>query len=514
EGAGESVREEVETAERLVVADLGLADSMLRAYGAEERERLWELRRAAGPLVNRIPGPRQAVLFIEDAAVRPDRLPEFVTGLEEILARHGVEATIIGHAGNGNVHVRPVLDLRKPEDLGKAEAIAEETADLVKSLRGTLTAEHGDGLSRSVYLPKMFGPAYDVFREVKRLFDPQGILNPGKIVLDEERRLTQDLRFGHDYRVAVTGTAFDDERLREEAEKCHGCGTCQAYCPAAVALASEDATARAKANLIREVVHGVLPSEVLTEDRFKAIMDLCVNCKLCLALCPTAVDVPWLCVNARAHYVSRRGQSLQNRVLADTRRVGNLGCAAPWLANLVNRLRPCRALMEGIVGIDARRELPRFVRSRTGHSSPPRDGRGKVVYFAGCFADHHDPVGEAEATVSILRRHGLDVERPKLRCCGAAMTTVGSLDRARADAAENVRRLKAYVDEGYDIVASAATCGLMVRLEYPQLLETQDARVVAAHTHDVHEYLLALHERGELDTDFGAVRRSVVYHSP
>lgn len=514
EGSGEAVKEALAAAGRRVVDELGLATGVLSAYGPEERERLWALRRAAGPLVNRIPGRQQAVLFIEDAAVRPDRLPEFVEGLEGIFAAHGVEATIIGHAGNGNVHVRPILDLRDPADLRKAESIGEAAADLVKSLRGTLSAEHGDGLSRSIYLPRIFGPAYDVFRAVKRLFDPQGILNPGKIVLDERRELTGDLRFGYDYHVVPTGTAFDDAKLRDEAEKCHGCGTCQAYCPAAQALGTEVATGRAKANLIREVLHGKLPVQLLGSDQVKQVMDLCVNCKLCLTLCPTAVDIPWLCVQARAHYVAQHGQTLQNRFLADSRRAGLLGCAAPTWANALNRFRPWRLLLQSMVGIDARRQLPSFARGRGVDATSPATPLGKVAYFAGCFANYHDPVGEGEATVAVLRRHGFQVEVPQLQCCGAAMTTVGSLERARADAADNVRRLKAYVDEGYDIVASAATCGLMVRLEYPQLLETEDAAAVAARTYDIHEYLLALREKGELDTGFRRVERSIVYHSP
>ncbi|MFQ6130929.1 MAG: anaerobic glycerol-3-phosphate dehydrogenase subunit C [Armatimonadota bacterium] len=509
-------REQLARAEQLASKELGLATGMQPAFGAAERDRLWAVRRAAMPLVNRLPGKLQAVVFIEDPAVMPERLPELTDGLEAIFADHGVEASILGHAGSGNIHVRPIMDLRKPEDVRKVESIAEANCELLKSLNGSLSGEHGDGLCATPFLPRMFGEAYPLFERIKETFDPEGILNPGKIVGEPGRKVTDDLRFGYDYRTVPTNSAFDREKLAVEAEKCHGCGTCQFYCPMARELAAEPATARAKAALLREVIRGNLDTSALESPEFKQIMDLCFNCKLCLQECPTGINVPDLALRARAHYVQAHGQTLQNRLLADSRRAGAVGKTLAPLSNAAARIGPLRWLMDKAAGLSSERELPAFNRERFGPKGLPPGAtpRGKVAYFAGCFANYHDPGGEGACTVAILERHGFEVVVPDLRCCGAAQVTVGSLGPAIEAAEENISKLKQLVDKGHQVVSSASTCSLMLKLEYPELLETDDARLVSENTHDVHAFLLDLHERGELDTRFGPLGTKLAYHSP
>ncbi len=516
EGDEEHARAQLAGAEDLVLRQLDLATGARPATDLDELERLRAVRRAASPLVNRLPGGRQAVVFIEDPAVRPERLTDLVEGLERIFGDHGVEATIVGHAGNGNIHVRPILDLRDPDDVRRAESIADANCDLLKSLRGTLSAEHGDGLCRSPFLPRMFGEAYELFVDVKRAFDPDGILNPGKIIAEPGASITDHLRFGYDYRTVPTGGDMDRPRLVLEAEKCHGCGTCQFYCPMAAEVVGEAATARAKAALLREIIHGHLDADLLKSAEVKQVMDLCLNCKLCLTECPTGVDVPSLALRARAEYVRAHGQTRQNEIIADSQRAGGLGkCLAP-LVNLGGRLPPLRWAMERAIGLDRRRRLPAFRRGRFGPRGVPAGtpARGRLVYFAGCFANFNDPRGEGQATVDILERHGYEVIIPELRCCGAALATVGSLDDAIAAARENVAILEPLVADGYEIVASASTCGLMLRIEYPDLVESDAARRVAQQARDIHELLLGLHERGELDTGFGPIRERIAYHSP
>ncbi|MFQ5810116.1 MAG: anaerobic glycerol-3-phosphate dehydrogenase subunit C, partial [Armatimonadota bacterium] len=512
-GESQEVMDGLQATQRQIVRDMGLATGMESAFGHEQRERLWALRRAAGPLVNRVPGPRQAVVVIEDVAVLPERLPQLVDGLEQILARHDVEGTIIGHAGNGNVHVRPILDLRDADDIRRMEDIAGETCELVASLKGTLAAEHGDGLSRTPYLRRIFGDAYDLFAEVKRIFDPAGILNPGKIVSDGSG-VADNLRLGRDYSVAVTGTRFDDEQLREVVEKCHGCGTCQHYCPVWSALGTEEATGRAKANLLREIILGHLGPEALTDQRLKRIIDLCVDCKLCMTECPTAVDIAALCEQAKAEYVAARGQDPRAESLARADKLGRRGRAFAPISNVALQLKPVRLAMEAIMGVDRRRELPPFRRGmHTTADERPTEGK-QVVYYAGCYAMYHDPVAEGHATIEVLQRNGFHVHVPPLRCCGAALVSIGSGDAVARDAEWNVRALKEYVDAGCTIVASAATCGLMVKHGYLHLVPGDDTEAVAAKTLDVHEFLLDLHEKGELDVHLGPVPRRIAYHAP
>ncbi|MGD8237173.1 MAG: anaerobic glycerol-3-phosphate dehydrogenase subunit C [Armatimonadota bacterium] len=512
-GESQEVMDGLQASERQIVRDMGLATGMESAFGHEQRERLWALRRAAGPLVNRVPGARQAVVVIEDVAVLPERLPALVDGLEQILARHDVGGTIIGHAGNGNVHVRPILDLREADDVRRMEDIAGETCELVASLKGTLAAEHGDGLSRTPYLGRMFGDAYELFVEIKRIFDPEGILNPGKIVGDGSG-VADNLRLGRDYSLTVTETRFDDERLREVVEKCHGCGTCQHYCPVWRTLGTEEATGRAKANLVREILLGDLGPEALTDERLKRIMDLCVDCKLCMTECPTAVDIATVCEQAKAEYVAARGQDPRAESLARADNLGRLGRAFAPISNVALQLRPVRWAMEAFMGVDRRRVLPPFHRGMRTTAHELDTEAKQVVYYAGCYAMYNDPVAEGQATIEVLERNGFQVHVPPLRCCGAALVSIGSSDAVAKDAAWNVGALKEYVDGGCTVVASAATCGLMVKHGYLHLVPGDATEAVAAKTLDVHELLLDLHEKGELDVDLGPVPRRVAYHAP
>jgi anaerobic glycerol-3-phosphate dehydrogenase C subunit len=513
EGDPREVAAGLQATEQQLVRRLELATGMESAFGQAEREQLWELRRAGGPLVNRIPGPRQAVAVIEDLAVLPERLPQLVDGIERIFARHGVEGTIIGHAGNGNVHVRPILDLRDPADLRRMEDIADEACDLVASLKGTLAAEHGDGLSRTPYLRRIFGDVYDVFVEIKRIFDPQGILNPGKIVSDGSG-VADNLRFGREYRVVPTHTRLDDERLREVVEKCHGCGTCQAYCPVWNALRTEEATGRAKANLLREVILGHLGRESLTDSRFKQIVDLCVDCKLCMSECPTGVDIAALCEQAKAEYVAARGQDRRAAALARADSIGRLGRAVAPISNVALQLTSVRLAMEAVMGVDRRRQLPLFRRGMHTSADELPATQNQIVYFPGCYAMYNDPIAEGRATIEVLERNGFRVHVPPLRCCGAALVSIGSGDAVVKDAQWNVRALKEYVDSGCTIVASAATCGLMLKHGYLHLVPGDDTEAVAASTCDIHQFLLRLHDDGKLNLDLGPIRKRVVYHAP
>lgn len=515
--------EEVRSLTRRLVERLlreeGLAVEGHFAFDPKEQERLLAVRKASVPILYRASGRRKPLSFVEDGTVAPEHLPAYLRGLRQILGKHGVHAAIIGHAGNGNLHVRPFLDLQDPEDLRKVEAIAEEVAALLKTLGGSLSGEHGDGLVRTPLLPKMFGDLYPLLGAIKRLFDPKGLLNPGKIVLHPEAplRITEFLRYGAEYRRVPTGTPFDEPLWAEEIEKCHGCGTCRDYCPVFLATGDEAATARAKANLLRAVIRGDLPPSILLTEGFKAVMDLCVNCRLCLTECPTQVNIPDLCIQARGYYVAHRGQTLQNRILAEAQRTSRLGSlAAPW-ANAAHRFIPLRRLMEKSIGLDQRRCLPLFQRPAfLTYSSP--DGwlaRHRVLYFPGCFASFSDPQGEAWATVEVLERNGCFVLTPPgLRCCGVAKVTVGSLEEARDDAERNVRILLPWLEEGFLIVASAASCGLALKQDYPHLLGTSEARRVAENTWDVHEFLLMLKRRGELNTRFGPVPLCITYHAP
>lgn len=486
------------------------------ATSAADQKQLWGVRHASSPILNRMPGRLKPLTFIEDGVVEPARLPEYIRGLGEIFARHGVNASMFGHAGNGHIHVKPILNLRTQADVEKMEAIAGDTCDLLASLRGALAGEHGDGLARTPLLPRLYGPVYPLFEQIKAIFDPAGTMNPGKIVEAEPRRVTDDLRFNDQTPVVSTGTVFDQEHWLLEMDKCHGCGTCRDYCPVFIATGDEAASARAKANLLRAVMRGALPTGALYEPSFKAVMDLCVNCQLCLTECPTQVDIPGLARRARAEYVRHHGQTVQNRLLADSGRTSALNAAVAPLANVVLASDLARTLMEKTVGIDRRRRMPTFARQPFGSYRSPgwSAAARRVIYFPGCYAVYNDPEGEARAVIEVLEANDVAVHVPaKLRCCGIAKLTVGSEDSARDDARENLRLLRGLVGPETPLVASAASCGLALKVDYPELLDGV-ADSFSSHVHDIHEYLLALHAAGELDLDLPPVERTIAYHEP
>ena len=517
EGEDEAtVLEQMKKAEQRVVQTLGLSRRMVLAYDRENRGALMAIRKASSSILNRIEGPKKPAAFIEDASVHPSHLPEYIRALRLILDRSGVDAAIYGHAGDGNLHVVPFLDLKDPAQVKLMGRIAEEAFEEVWRLKGTISAEHGDGLARTSFIRGQYRNLYQAFKEIKAIFDPKGVLNPGKVVSDEPDTLTKNLRYGPEYRVILTASVFDDEKLRIEIEKCHGCSQCRSYCPVAIETREEEALARAKANLLREVISGELHAKYLASPPLKAIMDLCFNCKLCLTECPTAVDIPGLAIQAKAFYTKANGQSLQSLVLTSTEFTTKLGSLTAPVANFANSFRPLRSVMEASLGIARDRNLPRFYypRFRQRTKSLKSQGHKEVVYFPGCFANANDPEGEGQASMEVLERNGFRVSIPDHRCCGVAKMTAGSLDSARRDAEKNIEILFPYAIKGIPIIFSAPSCCLAIRHEYPRFFPSEEARLVSEHSYDIHEFLMGLYRNGSLNTDFGEVRATVAYHNP
>ncbi len=535
----------------------------------DERTALWAVRRAALPLVYRASPIEKPMNFIDDTAVPAERLGDYIEGLRAIFAKHRTRYVIFGHAGNGNVHVMPLMDPHEGTFAARMASMAEEAFELTWRLGGTITGEHGDGVLRAPYLRRQYPNSYPVMEAVKRILDPDGILNPGNVISGETTFPEKYLRFTNTF--VPTGTVFDEPDHRAMIELCHGCGTCRDYCPVGSTTLREPHTARAKSVLLLEVIRGELSRDLLKEKPFKEVMDSCFNCKLCLTECPSQVDIPGLAIAARREFVEARGMPLRNWVLGRAERVGSLAGGAPGLAALANLAigNPIeRVARETLGGVAGQLDLPRFRRSfgtgdqgskralalpltpaapsgasavgaesHAGHAAqggqPPHGGHAaqggharlgpipprdvpitkKVAYFAGCFARFHDPEGEATGTVKVLEANGIEVVVPEQHCCGIALITMGAERSVRADAERNLRVLLPLVDRGYTVVASAPSCGLALIEDYPRILGTDDARRLADHTIDVHQYLWRLYQKGEMRTDFKPVPISVVYHN-
>lgn len=485
-------RDAVEALAEKARALLGDALEVTVASGGDY-EKLWKVRKAASPILDRMQGPLRSTRIIEDACVHPDRLVDYIRGLKAIFARHGVDGIVFGHAGSGHVHVNVLMNPRSGEHHAKIRPICEEVADLVASLRGTLSGEHGDGILRAAYLRKIFGKLYPLFEEVKQAFDPKNILNPGKKLAPADFDFTPFLRASR-----RPEAAYPQESpflaWVGEIERCNGCGHCRTYCPVFKEVPDEAATPRGKAVLLGAALEGKVAGD---PEALRRVADLCINCKLCLVLCPARVDIPGMCLEAKAFDVSRRGLSRKDALFVRVRE--NSERAARW-APFSNWLVPVVGPLLGL------KRAPPFVRAQV---RPTRSSDRKVLYFAGCFADFNDPLGEKKSTIEVLERNGFEVVIPEYRCCGLAALSLGAREEAAREARANVELL---ASGDLPIVTSAPSCGLMLKMELPRLVPGEEARRVASRVVDVHEFLWDLRRKGALDVHFKRIQSTLLVH--
>ncbi len=510
----------------------------------DERDFYWRLSRRVVSTLYRLKGNARALPFIEDIAVPPDRVPEFLVRAQNVFKAHAVTASMFGHVGHGQLHFRPFLDLADPSHLRIMQELATDLYEEVLRFEGTVSSQHATGLSRTWFVRRQFGPLYDVFREVKRIFDPQNIFNPGKVVAEAPQPLIKNVRptapvhpeaasaeVGSQTAMALPVAdlklVWSDGQLDRESQDCNGCGRCRTQgleermCPIFRFAPREEASPRAKANLMRAVLSGRLAPDCLARDDLKTIMDLCVNCHQCRFECPAQVDIPKLVQEAKAQYVAANGLRLSDWCLTRMDLFGSWGSSVAPLANWAIRNRRMRWLMEKITGIAQGRKLPRFESRpflpwahRRRLTRPPRRGGQKVLYFVDIYANWHD-TQLARALLAILEHNGIAVfVAPGQVQSGAAAIALGAAERARRFAQRNVRLLADAVRQGYHIVCSEPTAALCLQHEYLNLIDEDDAHLVAKHTSEACSYLWHLHQSGKLELDFKPINATLGYHLP
>ncbi|REK10275.1 MAG: anaerobic glycerol-3-phosphate dehydrogenase subunit C [Planctomycetota bacterium] len=522
-----------------------LAFHAIQAQDREEVELYWGLARKVVPTLHRMKGSTRPLPFIEDMAVPPRALPDFLVQMQNVLKQHQVTASLFGHAGHGQLHLRPLLDLSKPDDVARMSRLAADLYGEVIDAGGTISGEHADGLSRTGFIRRQYGPLADVFRRVKRVFDPQNILNPGKIVGSSPDLLTNDLR-----RLTVPPpppkTESDDEPQQADpaapqtwqlswssdeialaARNCNGCGACRSQmddvrmCPIFRFAPAEESSPRAKANLMRSILTGGLPLTTLTTDEYKDVTDLCVNCHMCRLECPATVDIPKLMMEGKGSYVQINGLSSSDWLMSRIDRLSSFAGRFPRLANLAITNGVARWLMEKTLGIAQGRKLPRLARrnflkvaAKRRLTRPTRRDVSKVLYFVDTYANHHDPQ-LAEAFVSVLEHNAVAVYvHPAQQSSGMPMISLGALAAARELATHNVALLAEAVRQGYHVVATEPSAALALTHEYPKLLDDDDARLVAANTSEACAYLWRLHQAGKLQLDLHPINGVLGYHMP
>ena len=512
----------------------------------EEVHLFWQLARRVVPGLYSLKGSSRPLPFVEDIAVPPAALPDFLVQMQNVLKSHQVTASLYAYAAQGQLHVRPFLDLASPESMSKMRDVAIDLYQHVQEVEGTISGEHGDGLSRSWFVQQQFGPLYDVFRQVKRMFDPQNILNPGKKVADAPQPVTANLR-PVVARQPVADAAGESAEPRAEpavvpiplqlawrtatvdyaARMCNGCGRCRTQlpdermCPIFRYGPREEATPRAKANLMRAIFTGRLAPTTFEGDELKKLADLCVHCHQCRLECPATVDIPKLMVECKAQYVVTNGLRPTDWLLAHLDRIGAWGSFFHPVANWAIANAQMRWVMERLLGVAQGRKLPRFAASsflRRAHrrrlTRPTRRTGRKVVFFVDIYANWHD-VQLADALVAVFEHNGIAVYVPPNQLqSGMAAISIGAVDVARKFAVHNVQLLAEAVRQGYRIVTAEPAAALCLTHEYLNLVEDDDARLVAENTSEACSYLWKLHQEGQLELDLKPVNATLAYHLP
>ena len=535
-----------------------LAFDVRIANERDEVELFWTLAQRVIPTLYRLKGQRRALPFVEDIAVPPAKLPEFLSRIHALLNKHQVTASLFAHAGHGQLHLRPFLDISNEDHVAIMQPLASDLYAETLAVGGTMSGEHGDGLSRTWHARTQHGSLYQVFREVKRIFDPRGGFNPGKVVALEPQPLTKNLRPVMAPRTMDTASASSsppedtatsvaDMPLAEVggfpfadlqlvwgeldlpyvARSCNGCGRCRSQmpmermCPIFRYAPREEASPRAKANLMRALSTGTIPRELLASDEMKRLADLCVNCHQCRLECPADVDIPKLMTEAKSQYVATNGLRPSDAMLTRIPALSRYGSRMHRLANWMLTNRVMRWLAEKMLGIAQGRKLPRFAsrsflsqvyRRRLNRLN--REPGEKVVYFVDTYANFHD-TQLADAFLQVLHHNGISVfVPPKQVASGMIDVSVGAADSARRLATKNVLLLVEAVRQGYTIVTTEPSAALCLRHEYLSLLDDDDARLVAANTEEACSYLWRLHQKGQLELDLKPINFVVGYHQP
>ena len=480
----------------------GVARHTACAVAAADQARIWKLRESSLGLSMAMKGDAKSISFVEDTAVAPEKLRDFIERFLEVIRRHGTTAGVYAHASVGCLHVRPVVNMKTAAGVQQFESIANEIAGLVLEYGGALSGEHGDGLVRAPFMERMFGAElYEAFRTVKRTFDADGLFNPGKIV--DAPPLTANLRYGADYRTPEPAAAFDHGEhggLGRAVEMCSGVGACRktlsgTMCPSYMATRDEAHSTRGRANTLRLAMNGGLgngggPRDTGLGDReVYDVLDLCLECRACKTECPVGVDMARFKSEFLADYWRRNGTPLRARVLGHIRTLSALASRAAPLINPWLDRDWVRGLNERFFGIDRRRSLPRWTRRTLARSwrkgtarQGARSGAPDVVLFNDTFTNYYDPeIGLAARDV--LRAAGLTVGLAPHACCGRPLISQGLLAAARDRAANAVDRLHPLAAAGTPIVLLEPSCLSALKDDVPDLLRgeaQQRAREVAA----------------------------------
>jgi FAD/FMN-containing dehydrogenase/Fe-S oxidoreductase len=504
-----------------LMGDLGLPGSVVQITDAAQQRAVWEVRKAGLNIMMSLKGDGKPVSFIEDCAVPLEHLAEYTARLTEVFEKHGTRGTWYAHASVGTLHVRPVLDMRRGGPEGgakKMRAIAEEASAMVKQYKGAYSGEHGDGLVRSEWIAPFFGPRLTaVLAEVKSWLDPRGLMNPGKIVAPPKMDDRSLFRYPPGYETRPPAAALDWSEwggFDKAVEMCNNNGHCRKFdagtmCPSFRATQDEVHLTRGRANTLRLALSGQLGTEA--DEMVKAALDLCVSCKGCKRECPTGVDMARMKIEFNAHYASRHGIRLRERLIAWLPRYAPMAARLAPLANLL------QGLGAGLAGFTSKRSLPRWRRDRFVDRAWPKRGEREVVLFADTFNRYFEP-DNVRAAVRVLEAGGYRVhvaeplEGGRPLCCGRSFLSAGLVEQAKAEARRSLEALSPWVANGVPVLGLEPSCFYMLQDEWTVMLPGEATRALAAHAMPFEEFLARESKAGRLSLALKPLAAQALLH--
>ncbi|MFN0292062.1 FAD-binding and (Fe-S)-binding domain-containing protein [Pedobacter helvus] len=504
-----------------LIADLklaGLGYAYPVVYGAQTKL-AWDVRKAGLGLIRNLPGDTQPVNLIEDCAVAPEDLPAYIEELQQLLDKHQLKASYYAHAGAGELHVEPMINLKTTEGKELFRTVLKETAALVKKHNGSLSGEHGDGRLRGEFIADVLGAeVYQLLKEVKQLFDPLGVFNAHKIV--DTPPMNEFLRYEADKSVKPIQTIFDfskNESILRLAEKCSGSGDCRrthvaggTMCPSYMATRQEKDTTRARANILRQFLTNSQGDNPFNHKEIKEVMDLCLSCKACKSECPSSVDVAKMKAEFLQHYYDANGVPFRTKVIANFTKSQALGALVPAVYNGLIANNFTSKLIKRVIGFAPDRSLPKVGKTTLRSWKKQHDrknqsiARAKKVYlFCDEFTNYND-VEIGITSIKLLEKLGYEVVIPQHEESGRTYLSKGLLRDAKTLANKNVSLLADLVNIDAPLLGIEPSALLTFRDEYPELVDAhllQKAKHLAQNAFLIEEFLWKEFEAGNISTD-------------
>lgn len=491
----------------------------------QQYDDVWTLRKKGLGLMMGIKGEKKALSFIEDSAIPTEVLPEYIDQVLKICEKHNTEVSMYAHASVGVIHVQPLLDLRDEQDIINLKNITDETFELVMKYGGSWSGEHGDGLVRSAYNERFFGSQlYQAFKDIKKVFDPENLMNPGKII--DSQTIEHNLRYGTDYHDDLVKTEFQyrsENSFRESVHMCTGVGECRkmlggTMCPSFKATREEEHSTRGRANALRLAMSGQMDSDGLGSERLHEVMDLCLSCKACKSECPSNVDMAKMKSDVQQIYYDTHGTSLRDKLIRDSSKAATIfsGAFAP-IVNFIQGTGVFKLVFQKLTGFDARRNLPKYAKEpfykwfqKNGNNNF-KNPHKKVVLFADTYLNFHEP-NIGISALELLNSCGFEVILANVGCCQRPKISHGFLREAKEYGLKTIKGLKPYLDQGLKIVVCEPSCASALNDDLPDLIEDEALASQLKAQVMMIDVFLANELEGGLKAKFESIAEDILIH--